>query len=149
MHRHGDLAVTYFAQGPRILARHPNRVTALFGETRVVYEPSRGRLKLGCHPLRQPAADRLPGPGTLPHELLQGLHVGAGHASGQRFDRFSFPIQQQALHIKRAVMTALGAPHTSQHGGQKLLQPLRAGCQLSGIHACKVYAARFGELIYT
>jgi hypothetical protein len=46
-------------------------------------------------------------------------------------------------------MTALGAPYTGQHGGQELLQPLCAGFQLSGIHAAKVYAARFGELTYT
>ena len=60
----------------------------------------------------------------------------------------SFSLQQQALHIKRAVMATLGVPHTGQHGGQRLLQPLGAGCQLSGIHVSKVYATRFGALTY-
>jgi len=148
MHRHGDLAVIDFAERPRILARHADRVTALFGKTGVVDDPGRRRLQLLLHPLCQAAAHRLPRPGTLPHELLQGLHVGAGHAPSQQFDRFSFPLQQQALHIKRAVMAALGASHTGQHGGQKLLQPLRAGCQLSGIQVSKVYATRFEALTY-
>jgi len=124
-------------------------MTALFGKTGVVDDPGRRQPQLLFHPLRQLAAHRLPGPGTLSHELLQGLHLGAGHAPGQRFDRFSFPLQQQALYIKRAVMAALRASHTGQHGGQKLLQPFRAGCQLSDIHASKVYVTRLGELTYT
>jgi hypothetical protein len=46
-------------------------------------------------------------------------------------------------------MAVLCASHTGQHGGQKLLQPLRAGRQLSDIYASKVYATRLGELTYT
>jgi hypothetical protein len=41
------------------------------------------------------------------------------------------------------------APHTGQHRGQELLQPPRAGFQLSRIHASQVYAAQFRKLRYT
>jgi hypothetical protein len=85
----------------------------------------------------------------LPHELLQGLHVGAKYPPSQGLDRFAFPIEQQALDIKRAMPAALSAPHTGQHGGQELLQPCRAGRQLARVYASAVYTIRLRKLEYT
>jgi hypothetical protein len=76
--------------------------------------------------------------GSHAYALLQGLHVGIGHAPGQRFNRFARTIQQQTLHIKLTVLPALGAPHTGQHDDQELLQPPYAGHQSAGFHTSRV-----------
>src|SRR5215470_9040402 len=79
-----------------------------------------------------------------PNSVYRNIVQKYGLATGVRAQ-----VNGLCVHSLRATAAALGAPHTSQYGGQERLQPICAGCQLSSIHAFQVYSTRLGKLRYT
>jgi site-specific DNA recombinase len=91
--RHPKLAVGPLAQRARVLALHPHRAAAVFGEAGVVHHPRGRSQRCGQH-LGQPPADRPPVPGGDGDKVVQRLVVDLAEAFGHRLDRLAPPVQQ-------------------------------------------------------
>ena len=74
-------------------------------------------------------------PGALTHELPQGLHVGAGDARCQGFDRLALPVQQQALNINLRPVASLATPHGFQQVFEKMHETTLEAFQALRCHA--------------
>ena len=94
MQAYGDLTVRGLAQRARILARHPDRVFALFGKSGIVHNPSYGRGESAFDVPGHLPPEGFPSPRTLADTLLQTLLSGVRQALGYGPDAFALAVQQ-------------------------------------------------------
>ena len=125
MQAHRDLAIGGFAERARILARHTDRVLALFRKSRIVDQPGCGREGFR-YLLRQALPNGLPRPRALADELLQVLLIALGQALGHGADAFALPVQQKTTNIDAAPMTTLAPAERGQHLRGERFQALAA-----------------------
>jgi hypothetical protein len=140
VHRHPHLAVGLLAQRPAVLRRHPNRPAAELGERGVIDHPRR-RVQLGCHPSRQPLADRHRVPRALVDQLLQRLlqvpHLslaGGLQPLGHGLDRLALAVQQQPTQVGLSPPTLVSARHGLEHALGERDQSLACLLQLGRAH---------------
>ena len=135
---HRNLAVGDFAQRATILSCHADRVLPGLGKRGFVNEPDFRVTEKIHHLARQAALDFFDGPGTLSHELTQGLNVGAFHAAGHRLDRLPLSIQEQAPYVDACPMLSFATPHRFEQVFKKMRQPGLEPFQGLRLHAAKV-----------
>src|SRR5713101_5933563 len=132
--RHGDrncnLAVVLLAEHTTVLARHPDRVTSLLRDPRIVRDPGGHRavtLHLLQHVLPCHLQDRFLVPRSVGNKVMQGLmtrpHVPRVDSGGHRLNALPLSGQTQADQIPAQRPSPILVP---EHGGnplQVILEP--------------------------
>ena len=135
METHRYLAIRHFPQGATVLPRHSHRVRPGLWKGRLINNPNLCLTEQIDHLAGQTLLYFLHGPGTLAHELPQGLHVSAGDARRQRLYRLALPVQQQALNINLRPVASLATPHGFQQVFEKMHQATIEASQALRCHA--------------
>jgi len=131
---HPDLAVADLAEGAGVLPGHAHGMLALFGEAGVVEEPGCPGAEVRHHLLSELPSERLPIPGALADELLEGLFIATillGHAGGG----LSPPLEEKALYIESSMPTSLQSADGGKEGLEKHFEPCSCFHQRFSVHA--------------
>ena len=121
MQADGHLAVGDLTQGTAILPGDPHRMLAGLREARLVDDPVSRRRPPGF-PLHQSLQQARRRPGTLGDELLEAL-LAPAQARGHRLRTLTFPVQEQAAHIRPRPRAPVPPTHEAGQVLQERLQP--------------------------
>ena len=142
----GDLAVGLLAPRTAVLPLDPDGVGSLLGEGDIIEEEDAvgtGERVGQVSPVA--AEDGLLVPGTLIHELLQGLlgvrtrqAVGQGDAAGQGLDGLALAVEEEPLEVDAGPAGGLGLGEVPGEQGRILTEAVEDGPSESwcvGLHA--------------